>query len=74
MGAACSGLPLADSAMQAADQLGVFFEAPLSGNVTLTLDYFYALAPGDTGFHLDPYAATDGTRLLYGATHMEVRC
>lgn len=58
--------------MEAADQLGIFFEEPLEGNVTLTMDFSYTLAPGDTGFHLDEYTTTDGTQLLYGATHMEV--
>ena len=59
--------------MEAAGQLGLFFEAPLEGNVTLAMRFSYILAPGDTGFHLDEYIAADGARLLYGATHMEVQ-
>ena len=62
-----------DATMEAAGQLGLFFEQPLDGNATLGMRFSYTLAPGDTGFHLDTYTAADGTQLLYGATHMEVQ-
>ena len=71
---ACShaGVPVIDATMEAAGQLGLFFEGALEGDATLSMGFSYALALGDTGFHLDEYAAADGARLLYGATHMEV--
>ena len=68
-----AGTAVQDSTMLAADQVGLFFEQPLSGNVTLALEFSYALVLKDTGFHLDPYSAADGTQYMYGATHMEVQ-
>lgn len=59
--------------MTAADQVGLFFAQPLSGNATLVLTYSYSLVQKDTGFHLDPYTAADGSQYMYAATHMEVR-
>jgi len=53
------------------DQIGIFLEQPLKGNGTMVLEFHYPLAPGDTGFHLTSYNATDGSQYMFGATHME---
>lgn len=58
--------------MAEADQVGLFFAQPLSGNVTLVIEFSYSLVRKDTGFYLDPYVALDGTEYLYAATKMEV--
>jgi hypothetical protein len=68
-----AGLTVADANMTAADQVGLFFAQPLSGHATLVMQYSYSLVQKDTGFHLDPYTAADGTQYMYAATHMEVR-
>lgn len=54
------------------EQAAIFFQEPLLWNATLSIHFSYSLAFGDTGYHLTAYTAGDGTRLLYGATHMEV--
>ena len=68
-----AGTLLPDDAMQSNDQLAIFLEQPVSGNATLLLNFSYPLAPGDTGFHLTNYTATDGSELMFGATQMQAR-
>lgn len=59
--------------MEANDQLAIRFDSPIATSATLFLDFSYKLVHKDTGFHLTPYTATDGSQILLGATHMQAR-
>lgn len=63
---------ISDSYMDANDQYAVRFDSPVGTGATLILQFGYKLIHKDTGFHLTPYTATDGSQILLGATHMQV--
>ncbi len=59
--------------MKGNDQFAISFDTPVDTYTTLVLHFQYKLVHKDTGYHLTPYTAQDGSQILLGATHMQVR-
>ena len=52
-------------------QFAMSFDSPIDTFTTLVLHFRYKLVHKDTGYHLTPYQARDGSQILLGATHMQ---
>ena len=59
--------------MKRNDQFAISFDTPVDMYTTLVLHFQYKLVHKDTGYHLTSYTARDGSQILLGATHMQVR-
>ena len=60
-----------DSHLRQHGQFAISFDSPIDTLTTLVLHFQYELVHKDTGYHLTPYRARDGSLILLGATHMQ---
>lgn len=60
-----------DSHMRQNGQFAISFDSKIEPFTTLVLHFQYKLVHKDTGYHLTPYRAHDGSQILLGATHMQ---